>query len=68
MRILPLILLSVFAVPPVAAETINLASQKYVRENCITTSSNSGATQKMTGDYTVSGTFSVPTPPLPPEE
>ena len=58
-----------FIVPAIAEpQTINLASKKYVNETCITTSGNSSSPQVMSGNYSVSGSLSVPTPPLPPEE
>ncbi len=65
-----ILLLLIFAcnVAPAKAERIHLASKQYVDNNCVTVSKTDTGTQTMTGDYTVSGTFNVPTPPLPPEE
>ena len=68
MKILSLMFLSWIITFPAFAETINLASKKYVNDNCLTISKTENGTQTMAGDYTVSGTFNVPTPPLPPEE
>ena len=51
---------------PAIATPVNLASKKYVDETCV--SSNTSGTQTLSGDYTVSGTLMVPTPPLPPED
>ncbi len=50
------------------AETINLASKEYINRTCVTMSKDTYGTQTMSGNYTVSGSLSVPTPPLPPEE
>lgn len=68
-RILP-IFAFLFLITPAIAEnqTINLASKKYVNETCVTTSGDQSTPQVMSGNYSVSGTLSVPTPPLPPEE
>ncbi len=63
-----LLLIFICNITPVSAKTINLASRQYVDNNCVTISKTDTGTQTMTGDYTVSGTFNVPTPPLPPEE
>lgn len=49
------------------AESINLASQQYVKDNCVT-KSGTWEEQTLTGNYSVDGSLSVPTPPLPPEE
>ncbi|MBQ2017447.1 MAG: hypothetical protein II208_02910 [Alphaproteobacteria bacterium] len=68
MKILSLMFLSWIITFPAFAETINLASKQYVKDNCLTISKTENGTQTMAGDYTVSGTFNVPTPPLPPEE
>ncbi len=47
----------------------DLASTQYVHESVATrVDTSANATQTMAGDYTVSGTFSVPTPPLPSPE
>lgn len=63
--ILPL-LLTIITIPAMA-ESINLASQQYVKDNCVT-KSGTWEEQTMTGNYTVDGSLSVPTPPLPPAE
>lgn len=65
-RILP-IFAFLFLITPAIAEnqTINLASKKYVNETCVTISGSQSSPQVMSGNYSISGTLSVPTPPAP---
>lgn len=53
---------------PAVADSVNLASTQYVKDTCVTVSKTDAGVHTMSGDYSVTGTLSVPTPPLPPEE
>lgn len=47
----------------------NVASVQYVHESVSSkVDTSQSANQTMAGTYTVSGSFKVPTPPLPPTE
>ncbi len=67
MKLILLSLLLTIVAVPAQAESINLASQQYVKDNCVT-KSGTWQEQTLTGNYSVDGSLSVPTPPLPPEE
>ncbi|MBO5739823.1 MAG: hypothetical protein J6R52_02035 [Alphaproteobacteria bacterium] len=61
------VFLSIFITIPVMAETVQLASPQYVKNNCVT-KSGTWEEQTLTGNYSIDGSLSVPTPPLPPEQ
>lgn len=67
MKSLFLVFLSIFIATPAMTATVQLVSSQYVKDNCVT-KSGTWEEQTMTGNYTVDGSLSVPTPPLPPEQ
>ena len=55
--------------PPGATASNGIASAAYVQESVSKkVDTSASANQTMQGNYTVSGTLTVPTPPLPPKE
>ncbi len=64
-----LLLLLLFMTPCLAFGDITVATAQYVQESVATRVDTSAtANQTMEGNYTVSGTLVVPTPPLPTAE
>lgn len=63
-----LLLFVVIVSAPALAGSVNLASTQYVQDTCVTASKTDTGVHTMSGDYSVTGSMSVPTPPLPPEE